>query len=208
MAKAGSEETLEGSPGVGPENALALSPGKPFDPLRLSTVWKDINWSRAIFPGALLYDDAEPLSQGLDGYYWLREAEIAHCRWAMMGVLGYVATDLGLRFPGAQFQGFSAAEAHDKMVASGNMMVMLLAAGFLEFFRGITIWDFTRGFYAEREPGDYNFDPLNFYKNKNDSTKDAMRARELKNGRLAMLAFGGIVTQAVLNDGGFPYYQF
>jgi hypothetical protein len=28
---------------------------------------------------------------------------------------------------------------------------------------------------------------------------------EIKNGRLAMLAFGGIATQAVLTSGGFPY---
>lgn len=29
-----------------------------------------------------------------------REAELKHCRLAMLAVLGYVATDLGLRFPG------------------------------------------------------------------------------------------------------------
>jgi hypothetical protein len=30
--------------------------------------------------------------------------------------------------------------------------------------------------------------------------------KELANGRLAMLAFGGIVTGSVLSEKGFPYY--
>jgi hypothetical protein len=32
-----------------------------------------------------------------------------------------------------------------------------------------------------------------------------MKLKEIKNGRLAMLAFGGICTQSVLNGSGFPY---
>ncbi len=48
--------------------------------------------------------------------------------------------------------------------------------------------------------GDYSFDPLGF--GKGDRKK--LEINELKNGRLAMLAFSGIVTQAALTGKGFP----
>ena len=53
--------------------------------------------------------------------------------------------------------------------------------------------------------GDFGFDPLNLG-GKSDKDKETMALKELENGRLAMLAFGGIVTQAVLTGKGFPYY--
>ena len=48
-------------------------------------------------------------------------------------------------------------------------------------------------------PGDYKFDPLGFGGGK------MMEEKELANGRIAMLAFSGIVTQAALTGNGFPY---
>jgi hypothetical protein len=47
--------------------------------------------------------------------------------------------------------------------------------------------------------GDYKFDPLGFGGGK------MMEEKELANGRIAMLAFSGIVTQATLTGNGFPY---
>lgn len=56
---------------------------------------------------------------------------------------------------------------------------------------------------GERAPGDFSFDPLKLGAKPADFAK--YQVSELKNGRLAMLAFSGIVTQAVLSGHGFPY---
>jgi len=54
-----------------------------------------------------------------------------------------------------------------------------------------------------RKPGDYSFDPLKFGK----ADDPEWQLKELRNGRLAMLAFSGIVTQSALTGGaGFPYF--
>merc|ERR1712204_99190 len=51
-----------------------------------------------------------------------------------------------------------------------------------------------------RAPGDYRFDPLGL-----GGSAD-LQEREISNGRLAMMAFSGILTQDVITGGkGFPY---
>ena len=53
---------------------------------------------------------------------WMRESEVKHSRFAMLAVLGYVAVDLGLRFPGDKFAAISTSfEAHDSAVKNGSM---------------------------------------------------------------------------------------
>jgi len=44
------------------------------------------------------------------------------------------------------------------------------------------------------------------YLPKDPAKAEAMKLKELKNGRLAMLAFSGVITQSVLYDKGFPYF--
>ena len=56
----------------------------------------------------------------------------------------------------------------------------------------------------DREPGDFGFDPLGLYP-KDKAGQDEMRLKELKNGRLAMCAVGGIATQSIITGHGFPY---
>ena len=54
-----------------------------------------------------------------------------------------------------------------------------------------------------RPLGDFGFDPLGF--GKDPAKLDDLRMKELANGRLAMFAFGGFVTQSVLTGSTFPY---
>lgn len=62
---------------------------------------------------------------------------------------------------------------------------IILAIGIIEghFFPG-EFW-FGKG---DREAGNLGYDPLGFFKNKTPAQKDDMRLKELKNGRLAMMA--------------------
>jgi Chlorophyll A-B binding protein len=48
--------------------------------------------------------------------------------------------------------------------------------------------------------GDFAFDPLGLGK----KDLDKLKVNELKNGRLAMMAFSGIVTQAAMGHSTFP----
>jgi len=56
-----------------------------------------------------------------------------------------------------------------------------------------------------RAAGDFGFDPMGFISNKSEEQVNSMKLKEVKNGRLAMLAFSGICTQSVLFDKTFPF---
>ena len=76
--------------------------------------------------------------------------------------------------------------AHDKLVASGTMGQILFWVSFAEVFGTIALFE---TFEGKREPGVFKFDPLGFMK----SDEKTWKLKEIKNGRLAMLAIGGIV---------------
>lgn len=63
---------------------------------------------------------------------WMREAEIKHGRTCMLAVVGFVANDAGLKFPGPAFEGISSFEAHDAMCKSGHMWALLAVVGVCE----------------------------------------------------------------------------
>lgn len=80
---------------------------------------------------------------------------------------------------------------------------LLVAISALEIIFGAALFDQAKG--SGRVAGEFNFDPLNF--SKDPKSKARYLTNEIKNGRLAMLAFAGIVTQSALfPDKSFPFF--
>jgi light-harvesting complex I chlorophyll a/b binding protein 1 len=130
---------------------------------------------------------------------WLRESELKHGRVCMLAVLGFVATDVGFRIPGAMHQ-VASINAHDMAVEMGGMTQILTWIAVAECIGYLAILEMLDG--SGRQPGDFGFDPLQI----GGANDPEMQLKEIENGRLAMLAFAGIVTQAVLTGKGFPYF--
>eukprot|EP00978_Attheya_sp_CCMP212_P042889 scaffold269909_cov67-Attheya_sp.AAC.2 len=134
---------------------------------------------------------------------YLREAELKHGRICMMAWAGFVAVDNGMRIyplPEA-YQGLTSVSAHEALVKSGAMGNMLVWFAIMEMVAWIGVSQMLQG--SGRAAGDYGLGHQ--FMGKTDAEREAMKLKELKNGRLAMLAFSGVVTQAVLYDKGFPY---
>ena len=131
---------------------------------------------------------------------WMREAEIKHGRLCMLAVSGWLAVDAGIRFPGAAFEGGNALSAHDTMTASGHMWALLAIVGACELNHASVVVPKLDAAWGSHEPGNYQWDPLGM-----DTPN--RRMAELKNGRLAMLGFSGLVTQAALGAEA-PYWHF
>lgn len=125
---------------------------------------------------------------------FMQEAEIKHCRVAMLGALGMVFPEIW-RFPGVP--AMSAQQAHDVLVKTGGMSQILLFVSFLEIFGAIALKETLEG---DREPGYFGFDPLGLGKNPDVFKK--YQLSEIKNGRLAMIAVGGLYHSTLVSKSG------
>jgi Chlorophyll A-B binding protein len=137
---------------------------------------------------------------------FLREAELKHGRICMMAVTGFAAVDMGLKvypFPEA-YEGLTSVTAHDALVKQGAMGQMLLWFSLVEVIDSVAIIQMLAG--SGRQPGDFGLDPLKFVTGVSKEAEDEMKLKEITHCRLAMLAFSGMVTQAVLTQGPFPYF--
>lgn len=133
---------------------------------------------------------------------YFREAELKHGRICMLAWIGLAAPDF-FRVPGERYS-FEAIpvtiDAHDKLNgAVGVNFQILFWVTLVEFCCAKKIFEWNSLECA----GDYGFG-VNFLP-KDEEGQRKLRLAELKNGRLAMVAFGGAITQAVLTRHPFPW---
>jgi len=133
--------------------------------------------------------------------YWMREAELKHGRLCMLAICGFVAVDTGAHWPGTAAPLLSSAVAHDWGVANGQMGFLLVLASVFELMTMPALNQAAKG--SDREAGDFALDPLKWTAKPAD--KERLKLSEVIHSRLAMVAFSGMVTQAVAVSDKFPY---
>jgi hypothetical protein len=166
-----------------------------FDPLGLSNI-DPINLPQLVPPAAIMAGE-KPLST----LYFMREAELKHGRLCMLALVGFAAVDNGLRAPGVQAAGLTSVTAHDACVANGSMGALLIAVSIFELLSSTALVQAAKG--SGRAPGDFAFDSTGL--SAKPENKARLQLSEIVHCRLAMLAFSGMVTQAVAVSDKFPY---
>ena len=157
------------------------------------------------FDPAGFSDDLTGDPQGAEGHVqYLREAELKHGRICMLAWTGWVTVDLGVRIVAMpqEWEGLTSATAHDKLCEYGAMGNMAIWLALAEIVSWLGVAQMLQG--SGREPGDFGIGKQ-FLEGKTKEQVDRVKLQELKNGRLAMFAFSGVVTQSILSGNGFPY---
>jgi Chlorophyll A-B binding protein len=133
---------------------------------------------------------------------YLREAELKHGRICMMAVVGFITTDIGLTVHPLG-TGVASRAAHDLLAAKGVMGNLAWPIALFEVVSYLAVSEMLSG--SGRAPGDFMFGSF-YLKGKSPDAVAKLKYNEIMNGRLAMLAFSGMVTQSVMFDKGFPYF--
>uniref|UniRef100_A0A7S4AWS7 Plastid light harvesting protein n=2 Tax=Pseudo-nitzschia australis TaxID=44445 RepID=A0A7S4AWS7_9STRA len=122
---------------------------------------------------------------------WLREAEIKHGRSSMLATVGFVMQQFWT-IPG--YTPVDDANMAPSVVGASAMLQIVFWMGVLEFWtnKGNVTME-TMFSDPDREPGNLGFDPMGLAVGKTEDEMNMMKLRELKNGRLAMLAIGGMI---------------
>mmetsp|Transcript_32583 Transcript_32583/g.83329 ORF Transcript_32583/g.83329 Transcript_32583/m.83329 type:complete len:240 (-) Transcript_32583:66-785(-) len=122
---------------------------------------------------------------------WAREAEVKHGRIAMLASAGLIVQDLvTLPFYNKWYTGEKVWALHDKLVKIGAAWQVLIFLFLLEVPFIQKCVDGTLD-----GTGDYGFDPLGL-------KSDRRAVTEIKNGRLGMIAFGGMMQHYLITGKG------
>lgn len=165
-----------------PALRMAASPSVPFLP-KPEKLSEDM-------PG---YAGFDPLGfSNIFNIKFLQEAEIKHARVCMLAVVGMlVAEQIQLPFYAGAPR--LARDVHDWGVSQGSMNQLLLWVCIWETIVGLPALVQMMTLDSPRKPGEYAFDPLGL--GKNPASYKKYQTNEIKNGRLAMIAVGGLIHQ-------------
>jgi hypothetical protein len=136
-----------------------------------------------------------------------REAELTHGRVSMLAALGFVIGEQLEDFPAfMNFDGNITGPAINQFqqVQQGFWEPLLIVIGICESYRVSLAWATPTGtgfnsLKPDYEMGNLSFDPLGLASKDPEELK-VQRTKELNNGRLAMIAIAGFVTQEFVNN--------
>lgn len=160
----------------------------PWDPMSFSQLWK------------VSANNPDPA--------FLREAELKHGRICMLAFAGILATNGGLHLPGADCwldSDWTSALGTVQAKNPAAVGQILGAIGIIEGFTAKGVFDLWLGNTENREPGNIGFDPLKLMP-QTQPAADKMRLKELKNGRMAMIAMAGFAANHFI-PGSVPGLQ-
>jgi len=131
---------------------------------------------------------------GLSEYFdikWMRESEIKHGRAAMLATVGFVMQQWWT------LPGMTHVDDSNLAPAAAGLSSMLQ----IVFWGGVIEWWTNKGNITmenmfsdpDRVPGKLGFDPMGLGVGKSKEEMEKLELNEIKNGRLAMLAIGGMV---------------
>jgi len=169
--------------------------------------------------GSMVGDNGfDPLGLGTDPetLVWYRQAELQHCRWAMLGAVGILVPELFTSWGWGNFPEWNVAGAaaqFPKEEIPSLVAAQVFLMGWAEFrrwadmdnpgsvnedpiFKGNAVTGTDVGY-----PGGKWFDPLNYANVDENKLKD-LREKEIANGRLAMIAVFGFATQTFITGKG------
>ncbi|CAJ1937253.1 unnamed protein product [Cylindrotheca closterium] len=203
-------------------NSLAFAPASPgvkntkqqtslASTLPPSSEWKGYYTNYAdtqvVLTGADRNFDPLGFSDNNAGLFFMREAEIKHCRLAMLAAASWPVAEL-LDRPIANLIGQPAiVDASDRnpSVLNGGLekisplywATVLVAAAAIDLYQ-INTANANPDTYT---PGNLGFDPLGLYP-KDEAGQKNMMAKELRNGRLAMISVAAFAAQEYVANVG------
>jgi len=124
---------------------------------------------------------------------WLREAELKHGRICMLASTGILVQEFA-SLPGYPGYTPNPVEAFSAVPAEGLVQILFFIGWLEAYYFNKGKWTMMDMFEdPERVPGNLGFDPLQF--GKNPATRERLELQELTHGRLAMIAFSGMLHQ-------------